>query len=136
MVLDKDIGGLGLGDFKIKMNILCVKPFFSSLQIDGEIPLCLTLARNFMANHLFQLFPHLWSNVESNLDFCPKPFLTAFCIVKDLANINFTLIVSYQQKISLTVYIKLMFLFPSSDTAHYLSTGPSMACSLQFQLIK
>ena len=90
VVLDKDKGGLGLDDLKIKMDALFVKPFFSLLQTDGEIPLSLTLARYFMAKPLRRFFPHLWSNVIPNSDCCPKPLLNACHIIKDLVDLNYS----------------------------------------------
>ena len=83
-------GGLGLDDFKNKMDALFVKPLLPMLSSDT--PVFLSLPRFFIAKQLRCIFPRLWSNSRPNSDVCTTPLLYACGVIKKLYNLdhNFT----------------------------------------------
>ena len=90
VVLNKDLGGLGLDDLKVKMNALFVKPFFTLLVNTCDPPLYLALGRYFLAKPLRTFFPHLWSNAKPQADSCPGILLRVYYIINMLINVNFS----------------------------------------------
>ncbi|PIK45405.1 reverse transcriptase [Apostichopus japonicus] len=79
VMLDKREGGLGLENFKLKLNAMLVRPVLSILT-DDPLLCSAYLVRYFISKRLRRFQPELWSNSRPNSDQC-TPSLALACDV-------------------------------------------------------
>ena len=92
VTLEKGNGGLGLDNFRLKLDALLIKPLFP-LFSDQDPPTHLLLSRYFIASNLRSVYPSIWSNSRPNSSVCTNSLIRACSTIKQvcLTDYNFSI---------------------------------------------